>query len=142
MAYTIALLFIGCLVMVGHCKRIFSILLIMSSQAAHYVSEVLFLYVNKIYLPIVHGQPYNVSHVTGRPGPYNTYEDGHGNATTLVSSLIENKLTLQWCVARDCQTKGEPGENHCFCCLNAPGAPCFYSRMDCQSKCPTFPPGK
>ncbi|KAF7087958.1 hypothetical protein CFC21_091114 [Triticum aestivum] len=96
MVYTIALLFVGCLVMVGQC----------------------------------------------RPEPDSTYEDGHRNVATVLSSLDDNKLTLQWCVARDCVTKGEPHANHCFCCLNAPGAPCFNSRLDCQSQCPTMPPGK
>ncbi|KAM3412847.1 hypothetical protein ACQJBY_004175 [Aegilops geniculata] len=77
-----------------------------------------------------------------RADPKSTYETDHGNAAMVVSSLDESKLTIKWCVARDCKTKGEPNAHHCFCCLNAQGAPCFSSRGDCQDHCPTLPPGK
>ncbi|KAM3412848.1 hypothetical protein ACQJBY_004175 [Aegilops geniculata] len=110
--YVVAVFFVGCLVMVGQCKHIFTIILLISLQ----------------------GQC--------RADPKSTYETDHGNAAMVVSSLDESKLTIKWCVARDCKTKGEPNAHHCFCCLNAQGAPCFSSRGDCQDHCPTLPPGK
>uniref|UniRef100_A0A8I6WYD1 Uncharacterized protein n=1 Tax=Hordeum vulgare subsp. vulgare TaxID=112509 RepID=A0A8I6WYD1_HORVV len=96
MVCTIALLFIGCLVMVGQC----------------------------------------------RPEPDSAYEGAHSNVTMVVSSLDQRKITLKWCIARDCKTKREPSilSPICYCCFNAQGAPCFKSLGDCQNQCPNSLP--
>ncbi|KAF6991686.1 hypothetical protein CFC21_008745 [Triticum aestivum] len=94
--YTIAVFFIGCLLMVGQCRR----------------------------------------------EPESTYyKDGHANTTMLVSSLDESKLTLKFCLDRDCKTKGENFRTwwaKCICCVTLPDIPCYDSYEECQNKCPSI----
>uniref|UniRef100_A0A8I6WU86 Uncharacterized protein n=1 Tax=Hordeum vulgare subsp. vulgare TaxID=112509 RepID=A0A8I6WU86_HORVV len=94
--YTIAVFSIGCLLMVGQCRR----------------------------------------------EPENTYKDGDANTTTLVSSFDERKLTLKWCLDRDCKTKGENYRTwyrNCICCVTLPDMPCYHSYEQCLNVCPSMP---
>ena len=75
--------------------------------------------------------------VIGRPEPESTSEDGHANATMAVSSLDESKLTIKFCVIRDCQTKGVYyGFVGCYCCFSLKGVPCYDTVDECQKICP------
>ncbi|KAF6990676.1 hypothetical protein CFC21_007846 [Triticum aestivum] len=73
-----------------------------------------------------------------RPEPPSTYGDGHANATMAVSSIDESKVTVKFCVIRNCKTKGEfwGWNGGCYCCLNAPGIPCFEHQYQCNQNCP------
>ncbi|KAI5010827.1 hypothetical protein ZWY2020_012964 [Hordeum vulgare] len=74
-----------------------------------------------------------------RPEHENTYEDGRASATTQVSSLENSKITVKWCLQRDCETKGEPYRDktrECICCVTQPGATCYHSQDECQKNCP------
>uniref|UniRef100_A0A453RCZ1 Embryo surrounding factor 1 brassicaceae domain-containing protein n=1 Tax=Aegilops tauschii subsp. strangulata TaxID=200361 RepID=A0A453RCZ1_AEGTS len=76
-----------------------------------------------------------------RPEPESTSEDGHANATMAVSSLDESKLTIKFCVIRDCQTKGEYyGFVGCYCCFSLKGVRCYDTVGECQKICPAQSP--
>ena len=136
----IALLFIGCLVVVGQCKpSSLSYCIYPCSQSFLFQNYCFPMYVR--YLSIIHWRPYNIACVAGHPEPKSTLEDGHANMTMLVSSLAESKLTLKLCVDRDCKnSKREPWTSTCVCCLTVEGIPCFHSRGECQKHCPSSPP--
>ncbi|KAI4982759.1 hypothetical protein ZWY2020_023251 [Hordeum vulgare] len=75
-----------------------------------------------------------------RHEPESTYQAGHANATTLISPLEESKITLKWCLPRDCHTKGEPVRTwnaECICCVTLPDVPCYHTTEECMKKCPT-----
>lgn len=59
-----------------------------------------------------------------RPEPENIYDEG--------------KLTLKWCLQKDCKTKGDPWtwKRECICCVTLPDVPCYHSQNECQKNCP------
>ncbi|KAI5019579.1 hypothetical protein ZWY2020_044467 [Hordeum vulgare] len=69
--------------------------------------------------------------------PECTDEDSHANVTSLVSYLDESKVTLKWCVERDCKSKGEAWTLHrCICCMTLRDQPCYHSYNECEKNCP------
>ncbi|KAF6984319.1 hypothetical protein CFC21_002350 [Triticum aestivum] len=73
-----------------------------------------------------------------RPEPESIYEDGRANTTMAVSSLDDSKITVKFCLPRNCTSKGEfwGWDPECYCCLTKPGVPCFHTAEECQKKCP------
>ncbi|XP_044962827.1 uncharacterized protein LOC123417309 [Hordeum vulgare subsp. vulgare] len=47
-----------------------------------------------------------------------------------------SKLSLKFCVHRDCHTKAEPIMTACFCCVGLPDIPCYSERDECKEECP------
>nr|BAK07210.1 predicted protein [Hordeum vulgare subsp. vulgare] len=48
-----------------------------------------------------------------------------------------SKVSLKFCVMRDCDTKGEfmKRKPDCFCCVVLPGVPCWHTVKECQANC-------
>uniref|UniRef100_A0A452ZS50 Bowman-Birk serine protease inhibitors family domain-containing protein n=1 Tax=Aegilops tauschii subsp. strangulata TaxID=200361 RepID=A0A452ZS50_AEGTS len=63
------------------------------------------------------------------------------NATAVDSSLNESKITLKWCVRRDCDRPKDPFVwKNCYCCVTQPGSPCWRHVNECQANCPSCHP--
>uniref|UniRef100_M8C024 Embryo surrounding factor 1 brassicaceae domain-containing protein n=1 Tax=Aegilops tauschii TaxID=37682 RepID=M8C024_AEGTA len=76
-----------------------------------------------------------------RREPESTYKVDRANTTTLVSPVDESKLTLIWCLNRDCKDKGEnfgSWTRDCICCVTLPDVPCYDSDEECHKNCPSM----
>ncbi|KAM3224360.1 hypothetical protein ACQJBY_057633 [Aegilops geniculata] len=73
-----------------------------------------------------------------------SHRDRHANSSAnpiLYSSLDENRLTLEFCVERDCKTKSEKiSWDQCMCCLTLPDLQCWRTRDECKANCPACNP--
>ncbi|KAI4962912.1 hypothetical protein ZWY2020_019515 [Hordeum vulgare] len=80
----------------------------------------------------------------GDLGDERSRDDGRAsasaNAPVLHSSLDESKISMRFCVVRDCKTKAEGWTELCYCCLPLPDFPCWHKLHECQANCPACKP--
>ncbi|XBJ19951.1 hypothetical protein VPH35_010859 [Triticum aestivum] len=112
------LLFVGCLVAVGQYKH---------NNILYYIYIITSTYVRRLV-----ATRSNQEH----PGANIT-----ANAIAVDSSLNESKLTLKFCVRRDCDHPNDPFVwKSCYCCVELPGSPCWHHVHECQANCPSCNP--
>ncbi|XBI86729.1 hypothetical protein VPH35_094628 [Triticum aestivum] len=77
-------------------------------------------------------------------GDERSHDDGRAsasaNAPALHSSFDESKISVRFCLVRDCKTKAETWTEACFCCLVLPDLPCWHKLLECQANCPACHP--
>ncbi|XBJ27212.1 hypothetical protein VPH35_004513 [Triticum aestivum] len=113
------LLFVGCLAVVGQCICTGRTLLCSNMHIADVMGRL----------------------VATRSNQEHPHANITANATAVDSSLNESKITLKWCVRRDCDHPKDPFVwKNCYCCVTQPGSPCWRHVNECQANCPSCHP--
>ena len=78
--YAIAILFIGCFLVLGQCKHMIAIVLFIFVEHSLYLCDIY------LYYRVALSQ-----YVIGRPDAGSNYQDGHAHATTVAWPVDESK---------------------------------------------------